>query len=214
VCCFVWKMVLPSSSSFGWCQVVVEHHASVRSQPPYFRFMRVALFNLLTTVGSDRRCCYCTLPRMAASPPTTKCVPCEGLDDSHKLSLDQVRERLAGASFPLWTCMIKEEEEEGDASVPRLSRSFVARSFQAALDAINAMGIFAEQEGHHPDFHLTSYRNVQIDLYTHDLAGITENDFALASLLDTVPIDYSPKWLKAHPEAAASSKKKPKTEAS
>lgn len=134
---------------------------------------------------------------MSACPPPAagrKCAPCEGLDDSAKLSLDQIKEQLE-STFPLWT--LKEKD-----TVPFISRSFVAKNFQAALDAINAMGVFAENEGHHPDFHLTSYRNVQVDLYTHSLQGITENDFALASLLDTVEVEYSPKWLKEHPDAA------------
>ena len=140
----------------------------------------------------------------SAARPTdgTKCVPCEGLDDSARLSLDQVQERLT-KSFPLWTV---QEKEGGDVKVPYLSRKYVARNFQAALDSINKMGEIAEQQGHHPDFHLTSYRSCQIDLYTHSLGGITENDLALAALLDAVEINYSPKWLKEHPEAAAETK--------
>ena len=87
-----------------------------------------------------------------------------------------------------------------------ISKSLVAKTFQAALDALNEMGAIAEREGHHPDFHLTSYRNVQIDLFTHSLQGITENDLTLAELLDQVPIEYSPKWLKEHPAAASHAK--------
>ena len=65
------------------------------------------------------------------------------------------------------------------------------------------MGAIAERESHHPDFHLTNYRDVEITLWTHKLGGITENDLKLAEMLDNeVKIEYSPKWLKAHPEAS------------
>jgi 4a-hydroxytetrahydrobiopterin dehydratase len=64
------------------------------------------------------------------------------------------------------------------------------------------MGAIAEREGHHPDFHLTNYRDVTIEIFTHKLGGLTMNDFVLAKhLTDEVSVDYSPKWLKAHPEA-------------
>ena len=84
----------------------------------------------------------------------------------------------------------------------------MAKNFQAALNALNAFGAIAEQENHHPDFHLTEYRNVQIVLWTHSLGGVTESDLILAGLLDQVPVVYSPKWLKEHPEAEAATSNK------
>ena len=51
--------------------------------------------------------------------------------------------------------------------------------------------------------HLTGYRDVEIVLFTHSLGGISANDIALAKMIDAeVTFGYSPKWLKAHPEAA------------
>jgi 4a-hydroxytetrahydrobiopterin dehydratase len=64
------------------------------------------------------------------------------------------------------------------------------------------MGSIAEREGHHPDFHLTNYRHVQVVLYTHKVEGITESDLTLARRFnDEVVIDYSPQWLKSNPIA-------------
>lgn len=64
------------------------------------------------------------------------------------------------------------------------------------------MGAIAEREGHHPDFHLTSYRDVEIVLFTHKVQGITANDLQLARMLDEeVNVVYSPKWLRENPEA-------------
>ena len=120
-----------------------------------------------------------------------KCVPCESLDTSALLSRDEV-ERQVAMSLPLWT--IKQHSE---GTIPCLSRKSVAKDFQSALDSINGMGAIAEREGHHPDFHLTSYRNVEVVLYTHSIGGITQNDVSLAQMLDKeVKVVYSPKWLK------------------
>lgn len=132
----------------------------------------------------------------ACSMKDQKCVPCEGLDASAVLSLELVTQRLE-TSLPLWSL-----QPIPGSDNQLISKSFVAKNFQAALDAINAMGAIAESQGHHPDFHLTSYRNVRIDLFTHSLQGITENDLVLAELFDQVPVEYSPKWLKEHPAAA------------
>jgi len=128
-----------------------------------------------------------------------RCVPCEGLDASAVLSVVQVTSRLE-RTLPLWK--LQTLPTGSDSEKQMISKSLIAKDFQAALDSLNAMGAIAEREGHHPDFHLTGYRNVQVDLFTHTLQGITENDLTLAELLDQVPVLYSPKWLKEHPEAA------------
>ena len=86
----------------------------------------------------------------------------------------------------------------------KISRSFVAKNFQFALDAINDVGKIAEREGHHPDFHLTSYRSVEIVLYTHSVGGVTINDLTLAKKIEEeVTFTYSPKWLRENPTAAS-----------
>ena len=96
--------------------------------------------------------------------------------------------------MPLWSL----KERNG---VMSLSRQFTAKNFQAGLDAVNAMAAIAEREGHHPDFHLTNYREVTISLWTHKLAGLTQNDLTLATMFDSeVNVLYSPKWLQEHPD--------------
>jgi 4a-hydroxytetrahydrobiopterin dehydratase len=124
------------------------------------------------------------------------CIPCSSLDPSHLLSPEEVQKRL-DTSLPMWQLATSEKG-------PCLRRKFTAKSFQAALDSVNAMGAIAERENHHPDFHMTDYRDVEVVLWTHKLNGITESDFTLATMLNLeVAIVYSPKWLREHPEAQA-----------
>lgn len=105
--------------------------------------------------------------------------------------------------FPMWDLV---EVQEGEKTVFKMSRKFVAKSFKHALDFIAAAGIIAETMEHHPDLHVTDFRNVEVVIYTHTLGGLTDNDFALAKSIDeSALVTYSPKWLKEHPSANFSS---------
>lgn len=139
---------------------------------------------------------------MSSSSANDKaCRPCSGLDTSDLLDINDVRKRVL-ETLPLWTV----ESKNGDALF-YLHRTFHARNFQAALNALNDMGAVAETESHHPNFHLTNYRELGIEIWTHKLNGVSENDLLLACKFDDqVKIDYSPKWLKEHPEAAWTAK--------
>ena len=88
-----------------------------------------------------------------------------------------------------------------------LSREFVARHWQASIDFFNSVSAIAEAEGHHPDLHLTGWRNVRVDLSTHAVGGLTLPDLVLAAKIDTIEVDYSPKWLKSQQQAQAAEAK-------
>lgn len=70
----------------------------------------------------------------------------------------------------------------------RIRRTWVAKNFQAGIDFFDKIAALAEQEGHHPDLHLEGYRNVSVELWTHAIGGLSENDFVLAAKIDAIPI--------------------------
>ena len=143
---------------------------------------------------------------LVSNRPAPSCVPCSSLDKSHLLSEEEIQRRVR-ESLQLWSVG---EETNGVSSY--LYRRFTAKNFQAALDAINAFGAVAEAESHHPNFHLTNYREVLVEIWTHKVGGVTENDLTLAQKMDAqVQIEYSPKWLKGHPQAASTAKSEPST---
>jgi 4a-hydroxytetrahydrobiopterin dehydratase len=53
-----------------------------------------------------------------------------------------------------------------------------------ALQLANKIGDLAEQEQHHPDLHLTGYRLLRVDLTTHAIGGLSENDFIVAAKIN------------------------------
>lgn len=71
----------------------------------------------------------------------------------------------------------------------RIRRQWTAKHFMAAMDFLNRVAELAEQEGHHPDLHLSGYRNVTIELWTHAIGGLSENDFITAAKIQQLPIE-------------------------
>ena len=80
----------------------------------------------------------------------------------------------------------------------RISRTFKTRNFKGAIDFINKAAAIAEDDNvsHHPDIHLTHYRQIEVVCWTHATNGLTVADFILARALEDIEIDYSPSWLK------------------
>lgn len=63
----------------------------------------------------------------------------------------------------------------------------VLRDFVAAVSLLNRIAEIAQREDHHPDLHLTEYRRLGIELSTHSVGGLSDNDFMLAAKIDDLP---------------------------
>ena len=66
----------------------------------------------------------------------------------------------------------------------KLTRNIKLANFKEALALVNQIGDLAEQEGHHPDLTIHSWNQVRIELYTHSIKGLSENDFILAAKIN------------------------------
>jgi 4a-hydroxytetrahydrobiopterin dehydratase len=104
------------------------------------------------------------------------CVPCEG--GVPPVSEAEARHSLA--ELPGWNLV-----QNGKA----IRREWRVKDFATGLDFFRRVGQIAEQEGHHPDLHLVGYRNVAIELSTHAIGGLSENDFILAAKIDQLPVE-------------------------
>jgi 4a-hydroxytetrahydrobiopterin dehydratase len=71
----------------------------------------------------------------------------------------------------------------------RITRSWRVKDFMAGLDFFRRIADVAEAEDHHPDLHLVGYRNVTIELWTHAVGGLTENDMILAAKINELPVE-------------------------
>ena len=68
-----------------------------------------------------------------------------------------------------------------------IGREYLMKNFMAAVDLIQGIARIAESENHHPDIRLTDYRRLFIELSTHEIGGLSENDFILAAKIEKLP---------------------------
>ena len=65
-----------------------------------------------------------------------------------------------------------------------LRRTVICKNFLEAVTVIQRLAPIAEAENHHPDLHLTSYKHLTVELSTHAIRGLSENDFILAAKIN------------------------------
>lgn len=66
-----------------------------------------------------------------------------------------------------------------------ISKDLTFKDFKEALAFVDKVGAIAEAEGHHPDIQL-SWGKVSIELTTHAIKGLSENDFIVAAKIDLI----------------------------
>lgn len=109
---------------------------------------------------------------MSDNPLTArKCEPCAGQTPP----MEEIQARGFLKLTPEW---------ELDECGKSISRVYVTQNFLAAVDLIRNITDVAEADNHHPDVHLTGYRNLRIVLSTHAIGGLSENDFILAAKIN------------------------------
>jgi 4a-hydroxytetrahydrobiopterin dehydratase len=102
-----------------------------------------------------------------------KCVPCEG--GLHPLNRDKALQFLKDLSR--WHL-------SNDAKT--IYTDFNTNNFLGAVALIQKIAQVAEAENHHPDLHLTGYKKLRVELSTHAIKGLSENDFILASKISEI----------------------------
>ncbi len=104
-----------------------------------------------------------------------KCVPCEGGVVAFDLSeIHKYQKKVDG-----WE-IIKNSEE-----IYFLEKKFKFKDFKKSQDFVNQVGNISEEEGHHPDIHY-GWGYAKIDITTHAIKGLCENDFILAAKIDKI----------------------------
>ncbi len=71
----------------------------------------------------------------------------------------------------------------------RIRKTWTVKNFLSGMRFFECVADLAEAEGHHPDLHLEGYRHVAIEIWTHAIGGLSENDFILAAKIDQLPVD-------------------------
>lgn len=96
------------------------------------------------------------------------CVPCEG---GIPPLLDETEDQLI-KEVPQWL-LIRD-------GTHKITRQFKFKDFKEAMTFVNKVAELAESEDHHPNIKII-YNKVQLELFTHAVGGLSENDFIMAA---------------------------------
>ena len=104
-----------------------------------------------------------------------KCVPCEGgalpLDISE---IHKYQKKVDG-----WNII------KNDKNIYLLEKKFIFKNFLKSQNFVNNVGNISEEEGHHPDITF-GWGYAIINITTHAIEGLSENDFILAAKIDKI----------------------------
>lgn len=106
------------------------------------------------------------------------CVPCEGGTKPMARSTAEVYL----AQVPGWELASEEPM--------KIRRRVRFKDFAGAMAFLNKLAVLAEAEGHHPDF-CVSWNRVKLELFTHAIGGLSENDFIMAAKVNELLEDGS-----------------------
>lgn len=102
-----------------------------------------------------------------------KCIPCE------VGSIEPMERKLAESYMSMAEGWVLADDTKS------ISKDYKFKDFVEAMQFINKVAELAESEGHHPDIHVF-YNKVHIDLTTHAINGLSENDFIVATKINKI----------------------------
>jgi 4a-hydroxytetrahydrobiopterin dehydratase len=103
------------------------------------------------------------------------CRPCHG--DTPGVSRHEAEQQLH--DLPEWKL-----SDDGRS----ICREWFVQDFAEAMRFFSRIAEVAEAEDHHPNLRLENYRRVTVELTTHAIHGLSENDFILAAKIDDLPV--------------------------
>lgn len=69
----------------------------------------------------------------------------------------------------------------------KIVRDFSFENYSQTIKFVNKVAYLAEDEGHHPVMHVY-FSRITIELWTHAIDGLSENDFILAAKIDEIHV--------------------------
>ena len=113
-----------------------------------------------------------------ASLSAQRCNPFTG--SAHAISRGEAETRLA--LLPDWAL-----SDDGHY----ISKDFRFRDFHRTMTFVNALAWIAHVEDHHPDMEV-GFGHCLVRFNTHDVGGLSENDFICAAKIEMLHVDHLP----------------------
>jgi 4a-hydroxytetrahydrobiopterin dehydratase len=104
-----------------------------------------------------------------------KCAPCEG----GTLPFDISEIHKYQKKIDSWDVLKNKKK------IFFLNKKFIFKNFFNSQKFVNKVGEISEEEGHHPDIKF-GWGYAEIQITTHAIEGLSENDFILAAKIDQI----------------------------
>ena len=102
-----------------------------------------------------------------------KCLPCEGGVPALDIAeIHKYQKKVDG-----W------DITKNEKNIYFLEKKFNFKNFLESQNFVNEVGKISEEEGHHPEI-LFGWGYAKINITTHAIEGLSENDFILAAKID------------------------------
>jgi 4a-hydroxytetrahydrobiopterin dehydratase len=99
-----------------------------------------------------------------------KCIPCEGgVAPLRREEVDRLLKQIKG-----W------ESADG-----KIAKTYSFKNYYETMAFANAAAWISHREDHHPDM-TVSYNKCRVEYMTHNIGGLSENDFICAAKLDAL----------------------------
>lgn len=103
-----------------------------------------------------------------------KCVPCEvGMPPMSKEEAGEMLKEVEG-----WEIL------DGSAKLA-ISKKFKFSTYMEGIEFVGKIAKVAEEQDHHPDLEV-GWRRVTVNFMTHNIGGLSENDFVMAAKIDAI----------------------------
>lgn len=103
---------------------------------------------------------------------SARCIPRKG--SQHRLGEAQIRE---------WHPQVPEWHVADD--LKSMTRTYKFADYYRTMAFVNALAMVAHREDHHPDLSV-HYDRCVVEYSTHDVGGLSENDFICAAKADAL----------------------------
>lgn len=129
---------------------------------------------------------------MAFDLTSKRCVPCERgaspiTGEAITAYLAELPDswKLVDGSPPLDGFRPSSEISAGTVGTTsiKIRKVFKFEDFAGSMAFVNKVAALAEEEGHHPDINI-HWDTVTLELWTHAIGGLSENDFIVAAKIE------------------------------
>ena len=98
---------------------------------------------------------------------------CRHLSDPHH--------RLDDATVAMWLPLLPGWAREGE----RITKAYRFTGYEATMLFVNGVAWMAQRQNHHPDLQV-GYNTVRVTYSTHDVGGLSRNDFICAAKIEAL----------------------------